>query len=124
MPPESYRTLKPERAGRSVKVWDVAVTMVLLVLLTLFTIGASYAGVLLRTAADACTAQTCDYPTMNAGVSVGVISPWVLLVLAVAFAILLLVKRRIAFWVPLVSASLMVGMWFVGAAIVGLGISR
>jgi hypothetical protein len=127
MPSDRYRTLQPERpaeATRKVKVWDVALTVVLLVVLTLFALGASYAGFFLVMASDACTAQTCDFALMDVGFWVAVISPWVLLVLAVVFAIVLLVLHRVAFWVPLVSAALMVGMWFVGAAIVGAGIGR
>lgn len=124
MPPESYRTLQPERAGRPVKVWDVAVTVVLLVLLTLFALAACYAGFFLALASDACSADTCDFAVMNIGFWVAVVSPWVLLLIAVASAIVLLVTRRVAFWIPLVAAALMVGMWFVGAAFVGMGIGR
>jgi uncharacterized membrane protein (DUF485 family) len=123
MPPSSYRTLQPERAPRrGVRVWDVALTIVLLVLLTLFALAASYAGSFLALASDACTAGTCDGGLMNAGLWFGVLSPWGVLLLGVALAVVLLVKQRIAFWVPLAGAALMVGLWFVGAAIVGAAI--
>lgn len=123
MPPSSYRTLQPERLGRRrVRAWDVVVSIVLSVLLTLFAFGASYAGFFLALAADACSPATCDFTLVNAGLWFGVISPWVVLLASLAVVIALLVKRRIAFWVPLVSAALMVGLWFVAAAIVGAAV--
>ena len=125
MPPESYRTLQPERVatGRKTKVWDVALTVVLLVLLTLFSIGASYAGLILGFASDACSPATCDFGLMNFGVWWGLVAPWVVLVLVVAVAVVQLVRHRVAFWIPLVGAALDVAMWFVGAAIVGAAAS-
>jgi sterol desaturase/sphingolipid hydroxylase (fatty acid hydroxylase superfamily) len=123
MPPESYRTLQPERpAGRRVRVWDVALSVVLLVLLTLFTLGASYAGLVLGLASDACSPQTCDFALLNGGVWFALIAPWVVLLLAVALAVVQLVRHRIAFWVPPAAALLDVGLWFVGAAIVGAAV--
>jgi hypothetical protein len=122
MPSSSYRTLPPERARRGMRVWDVALTVALLVLLTLFSLAASYAGFFLALASDACTPTTCDLGLMNVGLWFGVISPWVVLALAVTAAIVLLVKRRLAFWTPIVGAGLMVGLWFVAAAIVGAAI--
>jgi hypothetical protein len=124
MPPSSYRTLQPEPAVRpGVRGWDVALTVALLVLLTLFALAASYAGFFLALASDACSPSTCDYALMNFGLWFGVVSPWVVLLAGVACAIVLLVKHRLAFWVPLASAALMVGLWFVAAAIVGASVS-
>lgn len=123
MPPSSYRTLQPERAPRrGVRVWDVALTVGLLVLLTLFSLAASYAGSFLALASDSCSAATCDYGLLNAGLWFGVLSPWGVLLLAVVLAVVLLVKHRVAFWVPLAGAALMVALWFVGAATVGAAI--
>lgn len=126
MPSDRYRTLQPEPprvAARRAKVWDVALTVVFLVAVTLFALAASSAGFFFVTASEVCAGQACDYTLMNIGYWVAVISPWVLLLLAVVFAIIRLVRHRIAFWIPLVSAALMVGMWFVGAAFVGAGIT-
>ncbi|MFG6475291.1 hypothetical protein ACFXP7_02780 [Microbacterium sp. P06] len=123
MPPSSFRTLPTERAPRR-RVWDVALSVVLLVLLTLFALAASYAGFFLALASESCSAATCDYALMNVGLWFGVISPWAVLLLGVAAAVILLVRQRLAFWVPLTSAALMVGLWFVAAAIVGAAVRR
>ncbi|MFG6402047.1 MULTISPECIES: DUF6264 family protein [unclassified Microbacterium] len=120
LPPSSYRTLPPERARvRRVRVWDVAVTIVLLVLLTLFALAASYAGSLLAMAAQACRPTLCDEGVFNLGLWFGVLAPWVVLLVAVGATVVLLIKRRLGFWAPLAAAALMVGLWFVAAAIVG-----
>lgn len=125
MPPSSYRTLPPERSSRRTsRVWDVALTVVLLVLLTLFALAVSYAGFWLASASAACTPASCDGDLMNVGLWFGVISPWIVLLLGVAAAVVLLVTRRLAFWAPLASAALMVALWFVAAAIVGSAIRR
>ncbi|MEX8032308.1 hypothetical protein AB6V29_04680 [Microbacterium sp. 20-116] len=123
MPPESFRTLRPEPAARTSRGWDVALTIVPLVLLPLLALAASYAGVLLAFASDACGSTTCNTGLMNIGFWTAVISPWVVLVIGVIVAIVRLVRRRLAFWVPLVTVVAVVAVWFVAAALVGAGVS-
>lgn len=123
LPPESFRTLRPEPRSRAARPWDVAITVVLLVLLPLLALAATYAGVLLAFAADACGAQTCDTGLMNLGFWIAVIAPWVILTIGVVVAIVRLVRHRLAFWVPLVAIASMVAAWFVAAAFVGAGVS-
>ncbi len=123
LPPESFRTLRPEPARRGVRVWDMTLTVVFLVLLPLLALGASYAGFFLAFASDACGANTCDTGLINFGLWFAVIAPWPALVTGVVVAIVRLVTHRIAFWVPLVAAAAIVALWFVAAAIVGAGVS-
>ncbi|MFJ4039322.1 hypothetical protein ACIPVB_14740 [Microbacterium sp. NPDC090007] len=123
LPPQSFRTLRPEPRARAARPWDVALTIVLLVLLPLLALGASYAGVLLAFASDACGADRCDIALMNLGFWAAVISPWVVLVLGLVVTIVRLVRHRLAFWVPLVTIVMMAAAWFVAAAIVGAGVS-
>jgi len=99
------------------------VTVIFLVLLPLVALAASYAGLFLSFAADACGAATCNTELMNIGLWSAVIAPWIILLLGVIASILLLVKRRVAFWVPLASMALMTAVWFVAAALVSLGVS-
>jgi len=123
LPPESFRTLRPEPRGRAARPWDVALTIVLLVLLPLLALVATYAGVVLASAAQACATQSCDAGIMNTGFWTAVIAPWVILVIGVVAAIVRLVRHRLAFWVPLVAIATMVAVWFVAAALVGAGLS-
>lgn len=123
MPPESFRTLRPEPTGSTPRVWDVVLTIVLLVLLPLAALAASSAGLFLAFAADACGSRTCNEELMNVGLWSAVISPWGVLLAGVIVSIVLLIKRRLAFWVPLSSIALMAALWFVAAAVVSLGVS-
>ncbi len=123
MPPSSYRTLQPERVGRKPKVWDIVLTVVFLVAATLSAPVACYFGVFLAMASDACGGGACNMDLLNFGFWFGVVQPWVVLLIAVILSIVLLVLRRVAFWVPLVSIVLMGALWFVAAAIVGAAVS-
>lgn len=123
MPPESFRTLRPEPVRRSSRTWDIVLTIVFLVLSPLAALAASYAGLFLAFAADACGSQNCNTDLMNLGLWSAVIAPWVVFLIAVVVAIVLLVTRRLAFWVPLAGMALMTALWFVSAAIVSLGVS-
>ncbi|MDU0367944.1 DUF6264 family protein [Microbacterium sp. KSW4-17] len=123
LPPESFRTLRPEPRGRAPRPWDVATTIVLLVLLPLLALAASYAGVVLASAARVCGAQACDAGLMNLGFWIAVIAPWVILVVGLVVAIIRLVRHRLAFWVPLVAILSMVAVWFIAAALVGAGLT-
>jgi len=123
MPPESFRTLRPEAARQPARTWDVVLTIVFLVLSPLAALAASYAGLFLAFAADACGSQNCNTDLMNLGLWSAVIAPWVVFLIAVVVAIVLLVTRRLAFWVPLAGMALMTALWFVSAAIVSLGVS-
>jgi uncharacterized BrkB/YihY/UPF0761 family membrane protein len=122
--PDSYRTLRPEPAARPARRgWDLALTIVFLVLLPLAALACSYAGFFLAFAADACGSVDCDYGVMNVGLWSAVIAPWVVLLVAVVIAIVRLVRHRITFWVPLVGIVVMAATWFVAAAIVSAGIT-
>lgn len=121
--PESYRVLPPEPTRPRRRRWDLALTIVLLVLLPLLAVACSYAGFFLAFASDACGAIACDYGLMNVGLWSAVISPWVVLLGTVVVAIVRLVRRRLAFWVPLAGSVVMVAAWFIAAAIVGAGVS-
>ncbi len=123
MPPESFRTLRPEPVRQPARTWDVVLTIVFLVLSPLAALAASYAGLFLAFAADACGSQNCNTDLMNLGLWSAVIAPWVVFLIAVVVSIVLLVTRRLAFWVPLAGMALMTALWFVSAAIVSLGVS-
>jgi hypothetical protein len=90
---------------------------VLLVAGLLLAILLSYAAIFLVFASDSCF-DRCDSDLLGFGVIVGFISPYVALVLALAVSIVLLVKLRLAFWVPIVGIVLEVAGLAIGAAIV------
>lgn len=123
LPPDAFRTLRPEPRRGGLRVWDVALTVVLLVLLPLAALAATSAGLLFTAAGDSCFLASCDLGLVNFGLWFAVIAPWAALVIGVTAAIVRLVRHRIAFWVPLLTVIGMVALWFVAAAIVGAGVS-
>lgn len=110
------------RTTRPVRVWDIVVTSVLTVLAGVLAFFVSLFGLFLGMASDPCGAVACNTELISLGVLTAVILPWVFLVIALVAAILLLVFRRLAFWVPLAAAPLMIASWFLGAVIASAGV--
>ncbi|MEQ1736110.1 MAG: DUF6264 family protein [Rhodoglobus sp.] len=87
--------------------WDLALTIVLLVLHIGFVLVACIAGFLLAVASDSCGASSaCNYDQIATGMMVGVGGPAVVGLLTVGVAIIFLVRRRLAFWIPIVGSVL------------------
>ena len=105
-----------------VKVWDIVVSSILLVLLAALAALMSFFGFFLAMAGDSCAVRDCSTDLIATGLIVAVALPWVLLLASAVFTILLLAFRRIAFWVPLVTAPLIIGSWFLGAFIASVGV--
>lgn len=95
-------------AKRPVKTLDVVVTIVLLVADGVLAALASFMGIFLVMASDSCGARDCNVDLITLGWLMGMILPWVALVATVVVAIVLMVRRRLAFWVPLAGAALIV----------------
>jgi len=122
-PPPAQWTAPGSPARRPPIVWDIVVTIILLVLLGILTFFISLFGFFLVMASDPCGAVTqCNTELIGMGVLVAVSLPWVVLIAAAVVSIVLLVKRRIAFWVPLAASPLVIASWFVGAAIAAAGV--
>ena len=101
------------------RTWDLVVSILLLVLalgvgLVLFTIAP-----FLVMASDSCGASTvCDTGQIGSGFLLAWIGPAVVIVIGIVATIILLIVRRLAFWVPLVASLLAIGVFALGAAIV------
>ncbi|MFD1715052.1 DUF6264 family protein [Amnibacterium flavum] len=105
-------------AARTRRTWDLVLSIVLLVVLVGFGAIAAFAGAFLAFASDPCTAQTCDYDLLNAGVLTAMLSPVVIALIAIIVTVLLLVRRRLAFWVPLAAYALITAVWVTAAIVV------
>lgn len=109
---------------RPVIVWDLVLTIVLLVLL----VGGGlllgfFAFLLLAFGGDSCGASsTCDYDVMTTGAFTAVGGVVLVGFLALVGSIVLLVLRRTAFWVPLVGLVLMIAAFWIGASISSSGV--
>lgn len=113
---------RPARTGaeRRRKGWDIALTIVLLVVLLAVAGGASLLGFVLGLGSDACGAdgRICREGLLVVGVWIALTAPWLVAAVAVFIAIVRLVVRRRAFWVPLVGMAFVAGLWWIGAAVV------
>ncbi|MFE6254238.1 DUF6264 family protein [Agromyces sp. NPDC057865] len=122
-PYDQYATAAP--AKRPIIMWDLVTTIVLLVLMIGAALLASFLSFFLAFAGDSCGASSvCDYDRMATGMMVAMIGPLLVGLLALIAAIILLVLRRIAFWIPLLGILLIVGVFIGGFALTASGVVR
>lgn len=108
---------------RPVRTADVVATIGLMVLLGVLTLYTSYFGLFLGMMSDPCgSGNDCNTDIMGVGVLVAVILPWVFFIAALIVAVVRVIRRKLAFWVPLAAAPLVVLSWFIGAWIGSTGL--
>ncbi|WP_395245183.1 hypothetical protein ACGGZK_05115 [Agromyces sp. MMS24-K17] len=112
----------PPPTRRPVIVWDLVLTIVLLVVLVGLTAVLFFLSFFLAFAGDSCGAVECNYDVMGTGMVVAMFGPPIVALLALVAAIIVLVLKRIAFWIALVGIVLAVGVFFLGAAITISGV--
>jgi hypothetical protein len=110
------------RVKPPVKVWDVVVTIILLVGDGVLAALASLMGMFLVMASDPCGARDCSTELITIGWLMGMALPWVALIATAIVSIVLMVKRRLAFWVPLLGAALIVGSLALAFAVTAAGV--
>jgi hypothetical protein len=108
---------------RPLVMWDLVLTIVLLVLMIGAALLASFLSLLLVFASDPCgSGITCDYDRMGAGMLIAMIGPLAVGLLALIGTVLVLALRRIAFWIPLMGIVLIVTVFIGGAALTISGV--
>lgn len=106
-----------------VRVLDVTITIILLVADGVLAALASFMGMFLVMASDPCGVRECSSELITLGWLLGMILPWVAFAATAVVAIVLMVKRRVAFWVPLVGAALIVLSLVLAFAVTSSGVS-
>lgn len=96
---------------------DRAATIVLLIVCGVAAAVASSLSGLLGFASDGCF-EGCDSGLIAAGMRVGAVGPWVLTIAAVLVAGVLLGRRQVAWYVPVVALVLMAAPFLIGLGIV------
>ncbi|MGW4929370.1 DUF6264 family protein [Agromyces sp. NPDC004153] len=121
-PYDQYATAAP--AKRPIIMWDLVTTIVLLVLMIGAALLASFFSLFLAFAGDSCGASSvCNYDLMATGMMVAMIGPLVVGLFALIAAVIVLVLKRIAFWIPLVGILLIVGVFIGGFALTAAGVT-
>jgi hypothetical protein len=120
----SVSAFPSEPAGkRPVIVWDLVLTIVLLVLMVGAALLASFLSFFLAFASDSCGASvTCDTDRIPGGMLIAMIGPLLVALLVLVAAIIVLVLKRIAFWIPVVGMILVIGVFVGGAAFTASGV--
>jgi len=98
----------PSPAKPPVRTLDVVITIILLVGDAVLAGLASFMGMFLVMASDPCGVRDCSTDLITLGWLMGMILPWVAFAATAIVSIVLMVKRRLAFWVPLAGAALIV----------------
>ena len=112
---------RPRKARRPIRWADLIVSIALILLLAGVAVTASVFGAFLSFASDSCGATGCNFAVMSTGIWFAVLSPWVVFLVALAGTIVMIVLRRISFWIPLTAFVLIVALWLVGAVLVWAG---
>ncbi len=106
---------------RRVRVWDAALSCVLVLVLLVATGVAALVGLSLPMAAGGC-GDGCSPAQMQVGYIVAVALPIILALVTIVTTIAFLRLRRIAYWVPLVGTAavglgLLIGAWIALSAV-------
>jgi len=108
---------------RPVIVWDLVLTIVLLAVMVGAALLASFLSFFLAFAGDSCGASVaCDTDRIAAGMLVAMIGPLAVALLALIAAVVVLVLKRIAFWIPILGIVLVVGVFVGGVALTASGV--
>jgi uncharacterized BrkB/YihY/UPF0761 family membrane protein len=105
-----------------VAVWDVILTIALIVVGSGITWVLVIFGALLGFAGDGCQDITCSFSQIGIGIIVAIFAPIVLFLIAIVLSIVRLVQRRRAFWVPLVGIVVAILGWVVGFLLVSTAV--
>jgi hypothetical protein len=104
---------------RQRRTWDVVLTIVLLVGYLVVTGAVSASGLFFAFASDSCGASSVCNTDQLAGAMLFVLGGvWIPFVLLLVLAIVLLVTRRLAFWVPLLGIVIAIAILVGGFALV------
>ena len=119
----AYATTDAAPTKRPVIMWDLILTIVLLVVLVGVALLASFLSFFLAFAGDSCgSGITCDYDRISTGMLIAWIGPRAVGMLALIAAVIVLVLKRIAFWIPIVGIVLVIGVFVGGAALTASGV--
>jgi hypothetical protein len=122
-PPQHPLDPAPRAAGRrAIRVWDIVLTVLLLLAVAGVTLIVSIFGLYLSMAADACGVRDCDTDLIAVGMLLAAVIPWIVLAVTVVASIVLLILRRLAFWVPIAGGVLVVVAFFIGGGLATAGV--
>ncbi|WP_219815172.1 MULTISPECIES: DUF6264 family protein [unclassified Rathayibacter] len=104
------------------RVWDVVLTIVLILVASAVTLLLSFFGLFFAMASDSCGGSSaCDIGLIEGGMVLAAGGVWVPFLAAVVVSIVLLVRRRLAFWVPVAGLAVSFGCTLIGGWMASTG---
>lgn len=119
-----YPVPAPRPAGSGARVADVTVSVILMFAGVLGFATLAFMSLFLVMMSDGCFGDRCNASLMSAGWLIALGVPPVVFVAAVVWAIVRLVRRRIAWWVPVAGAVLGVSIWFIGVGMMNASLGH
>ncbi len=131
-PPESfpppavpYGLASPQDSRSSgARTADLVVTIILLIAGVFGFAILAFVSLFLAMMSDGCMGGTCDTGLMSIGWLIALIAPPIVFIATVVWTIVRLVRRRIAWWLPLAGGILAVLIWLGGVALMDAGLTR
>lgn len=118
------RAARAARTARAPIVWDIVTSSVLLAVGVVIAAVLTFFAFFLVFASDSCGSggTACDTGRMGAGFLVALLGPAIVTLAAIVVAIVLMVRRRVSFWVSIAGIVLAVLVWLAGAGLVASGV--
>ena len=116
-PPMAQPLVPAPGSKKSRSTGDTVASIVLVLVAVLVNLGISFAGFMLVMMSDSCR-DTCDVGALTGGVIIASVAPSVVTVIGIIVTIVLVVRRRLAFWVPIATVGAQVIALAIGALIV------
>jgi sterol desaturase/sphingolipid hydroxylase (fatty acid hydroxylase superfamily) len=116
-PPMAEPLVPAPGSKKSRSTGDTVASIVLVLVAVFVNLGISFAGFMLVMMSDGCR-DTCDVGALTGGVIIASVAPSVVTVMGIIVTIVLVVRRRLAFWVPIATVGAQVIALAIGALIV------
>jgi magnesium-transporting ATPase (P-type) len=108
----------PRAPKKPVIVWDVGVSIILMIVAAVIVAFLSLSAALLVFSSDSCGSESCNLVQLQAGWIGATIAPALTLIAGIVIAIVRMVRRRVSFWIPIVALVVAGVLWFVGVLLV------
>ncbi|WP_246854620.1 hypothetical protein [Naasia sp. SYSU D00057] len=119
MSPPSPAAPAAVQVRRPLRTWDLVLSIVLLLLTAGLGLLLLVMSPFLVMASDPCgSGVQCDLDQMGVGFGIALLGPVLVVVAGIVVTVVLLVLRRLAFWVPLVTSALAAGVFVLGLALI------
>lgn len=115
---EIVETPSARAPKRPVIVWDVGVSIILMIVAAVIVAFLSLSAALLVFSSDSCGSESCNLVQLQAGWIGATIAPALTLIAGIVIAIVRMVRRRVSFWIPIVALAVAGVLWFVGVLLV------